>query len=106
VPIHSYAKDVSFKWTANPEPLTGYKFYYKIGTNGGPPYDGTSLSGGSSPIFLDKKTTYTIKGLSPDETYQFTITAYNGAEESGYSTVLTVSGDSSLRPTIINITMQ
>jgi len=106
VPIHSFAKDVSFSWTANPSPVTGYKLYYKIGNDGAPPFDGTGLIGGDSPISLNTTTTYTITGLAPEETYQFTITAYNGEEESDYSTIITVPADSSTGPIIINISLK
>ncbi len=100
VPIQSYARDVSFTWTANPEPLTGYKLYYKTGTESGLPYDGTGLNAEGSPILLDKVTTAQVTGLSPDENYQFTLTAYNDAGESDYSTVVHISPLSMLSPTI------
>ena len=85
VPIQSYARDVTFTWTANPEPLTGYKLYYKIGTVNEDPYDGTDLNAEGSPILLGKVTTITVTGLSPNETYCFALTAYNDAEESDYA---------------------
>lgn len=90
VPIQSHARDVSFTWTANPETLTGYKLYYKIGTDAGEPYDGTGLNGEDSPIILGNVTTAVVTGLSPNETYQFSLTAYSDTEESNYSTIVPV----------------
>lgn len=104
-PAQSYAKDVFFSWVANPEPLIGYKLYYKIGNDKNPPYDGTGLAAGNSPIIIDKKTSYELIGLDDNKTYQFTITAYD-VGESDFSTVLTVPADSSTWPTIINISVQ
>ena len=98
--MQSYARDAIFTWTANPEPLTGYKLYYKTGTVSGEPYDGTDLNAEGSPILLGKVTTTTVTGLSPNETYQFALTAYNDTEESGYSTVETIPPLSFPSPTI------
>jgi hypothetical protein len=114
VPIQSYGKDVSFQWTANPEPLTGYKLHYKAGASSTLPFEGTGLSNNlglveDSPILIDKATTYTVTGLLPDETYHFALTAYNDTGESGYSAIVTVFPDSpdspQLIPTILNIMM-
>jgi len=93
-PIPSIAMDFSFEWEANPEPVTGYKLYYKVGENSERPYEGTELNEGASPITVGKVTTYTVTGLSPDKTYHFALTAYNDDGESGYSSVVTVSPDS------------
>ncbi len=93
VPGQSYGMDFSFEWIANPEPLSGYKLYYKIGENSAAPYEGTGLNEGASPILLGKVTTYTVTGLSPDKTYHFALTAYNEDGDSGYSTIVTVSPD-------------
>ncbi len=90
VPIQSHARDISFTWTATPEPLTGYKLYYKTGTVGEEPYDGTDLNEQDSPILLGKVTTTVVTGLSPNETYQFALTAYNEAGESDYSTIVPI----------------
>lgn len=101
-PIQAYARDVSFVWTANSEPVTGYKLYYKAGADTAPPYAGTGLNEGDAPIVLGDVTTYTVTGLSPTETYQFVLTAYNASEESTYSDVISVKPSSS--PKIIKIT--
>lgn len=105
-PLSSYARDVTFQWSANPEPLSGYKLYYKTGDNSSLPFDGRDLYEGSSPIFIGKVTTFTVTGLSPDLTYHFALTAYNEIEESSFSTIVTVAPESSPRPTIINISVQ
>jgi len=100
--IQSYARDVSFVWTANPEPVTGYKLYYKAGTDTAPPYAGTGLTEGDAPIVLGNVTSYTVTGLSASETYQFVLTAFNATEESQYSAVVSVQPGAS--PKIIKIT--
>ena len=99
-PIQSHARDASFAWTANPDPLIGYKLYYKTGTNSSAPYNGTGLNEGGSPILLGKISSTVVTGLSPDETYQFTLTAYNDTGESGYSTIVPVLPISFPSPTI------
>lgn len=106
LPVLSYARDVTFVWTANPGIVTGYKLYYNVGTNIAPPYTGTGITEGDAPITLGNVTTYTVTGLSPDKTYQFALTAYNGTEESGYSTVVSVLPSTSPSPTIINIILK
>ncbi len=100
-PSLSFARDVSFVWTANPEPVVGYKLYYKTGTDSAAPYSGSGLTEGSAPIVVGNVTTYTVTGLSPSEAYQFVLTAYNDSEESGYSEVVTV--EPGIAPMIIKI---
>jgi hypothetical protein len=90
LPLASSARDVTFTWTANPEPITGYRLYYKLGDVSEPPYDGTEIPGYESPVVLDKVTTYTITGLSPNITYQFVLTAYNETGESEYSDTVSI----------------
>lgn len=91
------AKDYSFSWSPNAEPVEGYKLYYKNGGEAGPPFNGTSATEGSSPVDLGKVTTTTITGLEDNTTYHFALTAYNGNEESDFTDVITVfpSGDTS-----------
>ena len=93
LPNQSFGGEASFEWTPNPEPLTGYKLYYKLGDSSTPPYDGTGLNEGDSPITLGKVTEYTVTGLSDDKTYYFALTAYNEEEESGYSELVMISSD-------------
>ncbi|HEB69077.1 MAG TPA: hypothetical protein ENI88_05585, partial [Desulfobulbus sp.] len=42
------ARDVTFTWTANTDTVDGYRLYYKTGTIGGAPYDGTGATEGNS----------------------------------------------------------
>lgn len=87
------AKDYTFTWTANTEPVAGYKLYYKKGGDAAPPFNGTDSTLGPSPINIGKKTSYTITGLQDQTTYHFALTAYEGADESGFSQVITVFPD-------------
>ncbi len=94
----AFAKDYTFGWSANPEPVEGYKLYYKKGGNAGPPFDGTDSLSGPSPIDIGKQTTFTISGLEDNTTYHFALTAYNGSDESDFTSAITVfpqSGSSS-----------
>ena len=85
------AKNYTFTWTANPEPVEGYKLYYKKDGAAAPPFDGTGATAGAAPINVGKVTTYTITGLDDNATYHFALTAYSGSEESGYSAIVTVN---------------
>ena len=99
----AYPKDYTFTWSANPEPVEGYKLYYKKGGSAAPPYNGTAAGTGPSPIRLGKITRYTITGLDENATYHFTLTAFNGSAESGYAGVITVNPSSQPVPApIIN----
>ncbi|KGO33703.1 hypothetical protein JT06_13075 [Desulfobulbus sp. Tol-SR] len=87
----TFAKDYSFTWSANPEPVEGYKLYYKKGGEPVAPFDGTGAIQGPSPITIGKQTTFTISGLDENTTYYFALTAVNGTEESGYSDIVAVN---------------
>ncbi len=84
------AQDYTFSWSANPEPVTGYKLYYKKGGEAGPPFNGTGAQQAPSPISVGKKTGFTITGLQNNTTYHFAITAINNTTESDFSQVITV----------------
>jgi len=84
------AKDFSFSWSANPEPVEGYKLYYKIDGAASPPFNGTGALEGPSPINVGKQTAFTITGLMDNTTYFFALTAFNGNEESDFSTIVSV----------------
>jgi VCBS repeat-containing protein len=86
----AFSRDVTFTWNANEESVDGYKLYYKAGSSG-PPYNGTGAAEGGSPINTGNVTSYTLHGLSDTQTYYFVLTAYLGAEESGYSNELVLS---------------
>ena len=84
------ARDVTFTWTANAEMVDGYRLYYKTGTSGGSPYDGTGVTEGNSPVDMGNVTTFTLHNLSDSETYYFVLTALAGTLESDYSSELTL----------------
>ncbi|NTU73777.1 hypothetical protein HGB07_06470, partial [Candidatus Roizmanbacteria bacterium] len=84
------AKDYTIAWSPSPEPVEGYKFYYKRGGNAGPPFDGTESLKGPSPIPAGKKTIFTITGLADNTPYHFALKAYSGSEESEFSPVVSV----------------
>lgn len=94
------AQDYTFTWSANQEPVEGYKLYYKKGGTAVLPFEGTGAGGGNSPITVGKVTTYTITGLEDDTVYHFALTAYNGSDESSYSEIITIdpSGSDSTVP--------
>jgi hypothetical protein len=88
-----YSANVTLAWSANAEPdLAGYYIYYKSGTSG-PPYNGTGVDEGDSPIkvpvgyFADPANPeYTMHGLSDTEISFFVLTAYDTeSNESGFS---------------------
>jgi len=43
-------RSVDFTWNPNPDPVTGYKLYYKTGDTPDAPFTGTGLEQGDSPI--------------------------------------------------------
>jgi len=76
-------------WDAHPSFTTGYgyKVYYDSDSSL-PPYGGTGLNEGDSPIDVGNQTSYTLTGLDPSKDYYLTITAYdNEGRESWYSNV-------------------
>ncbi len=95
-----YAEDLTFSWTANPEPVTGYKLYYKTGTDSTPPYDGTGLTEGDSPIDIGKVVTFTVTSRNVNETYSFVLTAYYNQGESAYITPVIIEPLGSAAPVI------
>lgn len=88
------AKDYTFSWQANPEPVTGYKLHYKKGGTGispTAPFNGTGAAEGPSPIDVGKNTSFTVSGLDDAAVYFFTLTAYNENGESELADVITVA---------------
>ena len=88
-----YSANVTLAWSANAESdLAGYYIYYKSGTSG-PPYNGTGVDEGDSPIkvpvgyFADPENPeYTMHGLSDTDISFFVLTAYDTeGNESGLS---------------------
>ena len=84
------AKNYSFVWSANPEPVAGYKLYYKKSSVACGPFDGTGSPLGPSPIDVGKVTAFTITGLEENVPYHFALTAYDGSEESGFSEIISI----------------
>ena len=84
------AKDFSFTWSANPEPVEGYKLYYKTDGAASPPFEGTGAFEGPSPIDVGKQTAFTITGLMDNTNYHFALKAYNDNEESDFSEIVSV----------------
>jgi hypothetical protein len=79
----------NLSWTGLPSFTTGYgyKVYYDT-DNAIPPYEGTGLPQGASPINVGDQTTYTLTGLDPSKDYYVAVTAYdNEGHESWYSNV-------------------
>ena len=80
---------VTLSWDAHPSFTTGwgYKVYYDTDSSL-PPYEGTGLNEGDSPIDVGNQTTYTLTDLDPSKDYYFAVTAYdNEGHESWYSNV-------------------
>ena len=100
----SYAKSYSFTWSENPEPVAGYKLYYKKGGDPAAPFNGIDAIEGSSPITVGKQTTFTLTGLEDNTTYHFALTAYYDTVESGYSEIISVFDTFSSPLTAIIIT--
>jgi hypothetical protein len=90
-PPSAHASDATFAWNKNQESVIGYKLYYKIGGDPIEPFNGTGLSEGNSPIIVGDVNSYTITGLDPEETYHFTLTAYDAKGESDYSDIVTIN---------------
>jgi len=100
-PLTAHANNIEFEWQANPEPLTGYKLYYKTGPDNNLPYDGTGLTEGNSPITIGKVTSFAVSGLSPTSTYHFALKAYHETTESDFSTAtITIQASEMVRPII------
>ncbi len=90
VSVAALAKDYTFSWSASPEPVAGYRLYYKKGGNALLPFDGSDAIQGASPVDAGKVTTFTISGLEDNATYHFALTAYNSTAESDFSPIITV----------------
>ena len=92
--------DVILQWDANTEPdRAGYRIYYD--TESGSPYEGKDAAEGDSPINVEitdveagNTARYTMTDMNEDETYFFTVTAYNtSGNESEYSNEVSTGSD-------------
>jgi len=90
---YGFGASITLEWQANPESfLKGYYIYYKADVCCDP-YSGSVADQGPSPIkvplntpgFEPENPEYTLTGLDDNRAYYFTVTAYSGEEESGYS---------------------
>ena len=92
VSVSAQTNSITLAWSPNDpaEQVTEYRLYYKTSYSG-PPYTGTGIDQGDSPIIIrvnnlvnENNPRFVLTGLSPFATYRFTLTAFNG-NESGYS---------------------
>lgn len=100
----SFGKSYSFAWSANPEPVTGYKLYYKKGDVAVQNFVGTGAIEGSSMIDVGPKNTFTTSGLDESAIYYFALRAYNETDESENSFIITTqptNSSSNLAPQAI-----
>lgn len=82
------AREVTFAWNANPEPILGG---YRL-------YSGPASRNYTSFIDIGNQTTYTVFGLKDDVAYYFAVTAYDTTKTigSGFSNEVVVVPTSSL----------
>ena len=82
----AHSAEVTLAWDPNTaQDLAGYKIYYKTEYSG-PPYNGTGVTEGDSPIDVGNQTEFTIHGLTDDVPYFLVATAYDTEGlESDYS---------------------
>lgn len=76
-------------WDAIPSTTTGYRYkIYYDNDQSDPPYQGTGLAQGNSPIDVGNLTSYTLTGLAGGK-YYFVVTGYdNQGHESWYSNLV------------------
>ncbi|MBI4288416.1 MAG: S8 family serine peptidase, partial [Chloroflexi bacterium] len=79
------ATSIALTWTANTEAdIAGYKIYYD--TKAGPPFQGTGVAQGNSPITVGNVAAYTLSGLNTGIPLHVALTAYDThGNESDYS---------------------
>ncbi len=92
-PDFSDAKDYTFSWAPNPDPVDGYNLYYKKGGAASAPFNGSDANEGPSPIDIGTETIFTITGLEKNQKYHFGLTAYYGSDESKLTPIVTVNPD-------------
>ena len=92
-----YARDVTLTWDTDPS-VDGYLLYYNAGSSG-PPYNGTGAAEGDSPVDVGWVSEFTLRALSDDDDYYFTVTAYTQDGESGYSNEVMTARSSAIATT-------
>jgi len=78
----TWAKTVTLAWDPSPSDVSGYKVYYKAGS------DSLSKTGGDGTIVVDVGSvlSYSLSNLNAAEDYYFAVTAYDtGGQESDFS---------------------
>ncbi len=92
--VYAQTGSLTVAWDANDpsEQVTEYRLYYKIG-DFGPPYDGSNLDQGASPIIIpvanlgdQNNPEFTLSGFTPGVMYRMALTAVNAYGESRLST--------------------
>lgn len=74
----AWAGSASLSWTANTEAdLAGYKIYYGTSARTGTDPKICNLCGYATKIDVGKVTTYTITNLTNNQTYYFSVSAYD-----------------------------
>jgi len=98
LPVYTYSPSITLGWVGNPGPeILGYKIYYRTNSTT-PPYKGTGLAEGDSPITVNLSTLknpenpeFTVHGLDKNKSYFFAITAFDKeGKESGFSSGILV----------------
>jgi hypothetical protein len=78
----AWAKTVALAWDPSPSAVTGYKIYYRAGS------DNLSQTGGEGTVVVDVGSvlTYSLSNLNDAEDYYFAVTAYDvNGQESDFS---------------------
>lgn len=90
--VSSQAAEATFSWTANIEPISGYKIHYGTSSR-----NYTFVFDVGLPVAVNGSIVATVQGLQEGQTYYFAATAYSTTEESDYSVevVYTVPGATS-----------
>ena len=79
---HALAGSASLTWNANTEAdLAGYKIYYGTSprTCSNPGLNGSTMCGYTSSLNVNKVTTYNLTNLTDGQTYYFSVSAYDTA---------------------------
>ncbi len=103
--VAAHAAEATFSWTANSEPVSGYKIHYGTSSR-----NYTFVTDVKLPEAVNGSIVATVQGLQNGITYYFAATAYSATEDSDYSieVVYTVPGDAtpSQPPIADNISLE
>ena len=97
--ISAHAADATFSWTANTDPVSGYKIHYGTSSR-----DYNSVIDVGLPTVVNGGIVASVEGLQEGITYYFAATAYNATDESDYSdeVVYAVPGAATPTPPVAN----